>query len=187
MFSEQTLITALWVCFTVYWLVAARGAKRTVSSGTGPSTVLRSVLAVTVVAVVTERSVRLPTIHEPAALSASLGVVGVALCVIGIAFAIWARTHIGRNWGMPGSVKADAELVTTGPYALVRHPIYTGVLLAMLGSALAQGNPWTILLAAFSAYFLYNARVEERTMAREFPDEDGRYRARTKMLVPYLV
>lgn len=60
-----------------------------------------------------------------------------AIWVLGLGLAVWARIYLGRNWGMPTSTKEDPELVTSGPYRTIRHPIYTGILLAMIGSAIA--------------------------------------------------
>jgi protein-S-isoprenylcysteine O-methyltransferase Ste14 len=88
---------------------------------------------------------------------------------------------------MPGAVKADPELVTSGPYRYVRHPIYTGVVLGLVGSALVHGMVWWLLAVGFFAYFLVNASAEEREMARQFPDRYPGYKARTKKLIPYLV
>ena len=87
---------------------------------------------------------------------------------------------------MPISIKDHSELVTSGPYAYVRHPIYLGILLAMLGSALVGGQGWLILSIASAAYFLYSANAEERTMMRQFPTQYSLYRSQTKMLVPWL-
>ncbi|HEY6325210.1 MAG TPA: isoprenylcysteine carboxylmethyltransferase family protein [Candidatus Cybelea sp.] len=116
-----------------------------------------------------------------------LGIAGVILCALGVAIAIWARVYLGRNWGPPMSRKEAPELVTSGPYAYVRHPIYTGILLAMIGSALAESVLWLIPLAASGAYFIYAARTEERTLEREFPGQYPAYRRRTKMLVPFVL
>ncbi|MGB8964770.1 MAG: isoprenylcysteine carboxylmethyltransferase family protein [Candidatus Cybelea sp.] len=110
--------------------------------------------------------------------------VGVALCALGIGVAIWARTVLGRNWGMPMSLREGHELVTTGPYAFVRHPIYTGILLAVAGTTLVEWFPWMVLLVGF--YFVYAAKVEERSMTRQFPGEYPDYKNRTKMLIPLL-
>ena len=74
--------------------------------------------------------------------SAILGWTGVALCLLGFGLAINARRHLGRNWGTPMSRKEQPELVTSGPYALIRHPIYTGLILAMLGSAIGVNVFW---------------------------------------------
>ncbi len=84
------------------------------------------------------------------------------------------------------SVKEDPELVTTGPYRYVRHPIYSGILLALLGSALANGILWLIVFVFFGTCFAIAARAEERLMLRQFPAEYPRYRARTKAIVPFV-
>jgi protein-S-isoprenylcysteine O-methyltransferase Ste14 len=113
--------------------------------------------------------------------------IGLALFVLGLALAVWARVYLGRNWGMPMSQKADPELVTTGPYSSVRHPIYTGFILAMIGTAIAVSWYWLVVVIVIGAYFLYSAVVEERTMARLFPDSYPQYKRSTKMLVPFIV
>jgi protein-S-isoprenylcysteine O-methyltransferase Ste14 len=87
---------------------------------------------------------------------------------------------------MPMSLREGHELVTTGPYAFVRHPIYSGILLAVVGTTLVKGFPSIVLLAAFFAYFVYAANVEERNMMRQFPNEYPAYVNRTKMLIPFL-
>jgi protein-S-isoprenylcysteine O-methyltransferase Ste14 len=113
--------------------------------------------------------------------------IGVALCALGIALAIWARTILGRNWGMPMSLKENPELVTRGPYNHIRHPIYTGMLLALLGSSLAIGAVLLIVFVMFGAYFVYSATKEEGIMTKQFPDAYPAYKRRTNMLVPYLL
>jgi protein-S-isoprenylcysteine O-methyltransferase Ste14 len=86
---------------------------------------------------------------------------------------------------MPMSVKENAELVTTGPYAYIRNPIYAGIVLATLGSALIDWW-WAVFLACAVAYFVYSAKVEERILLREFPDSYPAYKARTKSLIPFV-
>ena len=116
-----------------------------------------------------------------------IAALGVVLCASGIAFAIWARRHIGRNWGMPMSFKEDPELVTTGPYAMVRHPIYSGIIAAMAGSVLGVGIAWLAPLVLFCAYFVYSASTEERLMLERFPTTYLAYMERTKMLIPFIL
>jgi protein-S-isoprenylcysteine O-methyltransferase Ste14 len=114
-----------------------------------------------------------------------VAVLGCALCAAGVAFAIWARLSLGDNWGMPMTMREQPDLVTRGPYRFVRHPIYTGMTLAMLGSALVVPPYWTLVLA-FSIYFTYGARREEKDMLAQFPEQYAAYRQRTKMFVPFL-
>lgn len=112
--------------------------------------------------------------------------IGVLICVGGIAFAIWARIHLGHNWGMPMSLKEKPELVTTGPYHFVRHPIYTGIAVAMLGSMITAGFMWLVWFVLFSFSFIYSAKKEEKTMLIQFPEEYRKYMKRTKMMIPFV-
>ena len=112
---------------------------------------------------------------------------GAAVTAGGLAFAVWARRHIGRNWSATVTLKQDHELVTSGPYALVRHPIYTGLLFGFLGSAFALGQ-WRGLLAVAIVWLalLRKYRLEERWMHERFGTAYDAYRARVKALVPFL-
>jgi protein-S-isoprenylcysteine O-methyltransferase Ste14 len=85
------------------------------------------------------------------------------------------------------SVKENPELVTTGPYAHVRHPIYAGLCLAMLGSSLAHSTWWLVPFVFASGYFFYSARAEEKAMLKQFPDQYGAYVKRTKMFIPRVI
>jgi protein-S-isoprenylcysteine O-methyltransferase Ste14 len=112
--------------------------------------------------------------------------VGLLLFALGLVFAIWARIHIGRNWGTPMSRKDEPELVTSGPYHLVRHPIYSGILLAGLGTTVALNWLWILAVALAGVYFVYSATVEERYLTEQFPNSYPEYRRSTKMLVPFI-
>ncbi len=111
---------------------------------------------------------------------------GIALFALGLALAIWARVHIGRNWGTPMSRKDEPELVTSGPYHLARHPIYSGLLVASIGTAVALSWPWLIVVVLAGVYFIYSATVEERYLTEQFPDTYPVYKRSTKMLVPFV-
>ena len=111
---------------------------------------------------------------------------GSVLFVLGLGCAIWARVDLGRNWGTPMTQKNDPELVVSGPYHLVRHPIYSGILVAGVGTALALSWQWLIAVLLAGIYFVYSATVEERYLTEQFPDTYPAYRHSTKMLVPYI-
>jgi protein-S-isoprenylcysteine O-methyltransferase Ste14 len=185
----RSIIAALWLLFVAYWAVAAVGAKRDASrrlwrGGIG----LRLVLILLVAAVVRTPSLRefLAETQRSASHSDILGWTGVVLCALGFGLAISARWYLGRNWGMPMSRKEQPELVTSGPYAVIRHPIYTGLLLAMLGSAIGVNIYWALLLIPVGAYFIFSARREETFMLQLFPEQYAAYMARTGMLAPRL-
>ena len=119
--------------------------------------------------------------------SPALGAIGALLFASGIALAVWARFELGRNWGMPMTQKAEPELVTAGPYRLVRHPIYSGLLLGVLGTALATNLIGLIIAVVLGGYFYYSASVEERNLTATFPSSYPAYRSSTKMLIPFVL
>jgi protein-S-isoprenylcysteine O-methyltransferase Ste14 len=176
----KIIVAAIWVAFWAFWGLSALRSKRGTRSWRGMP--LRVLLAIAVILLFS-------FVH-----SGSLDVHGTVLPVIGIVvvaggfgFAVWARVHLGRNWGMPMTVKEEPELVTSGPYRFVRHPIYTGILTAVVGTALAINLLVLVVAVAVAAFFIYSARVEERNLGAIFPIAYPAYRARTKMLIPFLL
>jgi protein-S-isoprenylcysteine O-methyltransferase Ste14 len=185
------LIVSLWLVLVAYWAVSAIGAKKSTrgarvwwrEAGLRLGVIVLIVLALRIP--VFRQSLR--NAREYAASTGLLtGALGVVLCAFGIWLAIWARVYLGRNWGMPMSRKERPELVTSGPYALVRHPIYTGMILAMFGSTIAQSIFWIAPLVLGGAYFVYSAWSEEKLMTEQFPNQYSAYKKWTKMFVPYV-
>ena len=114
-----------------------------------------------------------------------LPIAGLALTIAGCLFAIWARITLGSNWSGRATVKAGHELITTGPYALSRHPIYTGLLVASLGTALAAAEWRCVLgLALIVLAFAVKIGQEEHFMMLTFPDTYPSYRRRVRALIP---
>jgi protein-S-isoprenylcysteine O-methyltransferase Ste14 len=180
--SIPVAVGALWVAFWLYWLAAAVTAKRSVARS--PQGFLIRLVIVGVVFAI----LRVSGLRAEATFGRSpfLEAVGLALLVAGLGVAVWARVNLGRNWGTPMSEKVDAELVTTGPYRLVRHPIYSGLIIALIGTALTVAPILLLGVALLCGYFVWSATAEERTMLRLFPDRYGSYQQRTRMLVPFL-
>lgn len=172
-----------WIVFWAYWLVMAATAKAGRSRWTQFAGVRVGIILVILLLI----RLRVLKGHETATGNPWLLGTGLAIFVLGLALAVWARVYIGRNWGMPMSQKADSELVTTGPYSRIRHPIYTGIILGMAGTAIAVSLYWLIAVAILGAYFLYSAVAEERTMAKLFPAAYPPYKRATKMLIPYVL
>lgn len=114
----------------------------------------------------------------------ALGWVGALLTVTGVAFAIWARYKLGRNWGV--HQKEDPVLVTSGPYAYVRHPLYASVILALLGSALTGSIVAVAYFVIGITYCLRRINQEERAMLNLFPGQYPSYQVCTKRLIPFV-
>jgi protein-S-isoprenylcysteine O-methyltransferase Ste14 len=183
---KATLIAICWIAWVLIWISTAvifRPGSRDPSLRSPRR--LRQRLFGLLLAVLIIGAVR--THHlGGSGLGHGLGWVGVVVCAAGIGVAIWARACLGRDWGMPMTVRATPTLVRRGPYRVVRHPIYGGLLLAMLGSALAEGHGWLAALLASGAYFVISLRVEEADMAAVFLDEYPAYARHTKRLIPFV-
>src|SRR5690348_9759397 len=179
--AVELVFAAGWAAFWLYWLVAAFSTKR----GRRPwsrELRIRAVIFVVVILLIRLGAFRGHGLNTDPWRAG----IGLVLFALGLGFAIWARLHIGRNWGMPMTQKDEPELVTSGPYHLVRHPIYSGILVAGVGTAVALGWVWLIAVGLAGIYFVYSATVEERYLAGRFPSTYLPYKRSTKMLVPFL-
>ncbi|MFZ0341696.1 MAG: isoprenylcysteine carboxylmethyltransferase family protein [Gaiellaceae bacterium] len=179
--SVELIFVVGWAAFWLYWLAAAFSMKR------GRVMWSRELRVRAILFVVVILLVRLGVLRGHRVTTDPLReAVGLALLVLGLGFAIWARLHIGRNWGTPMTQKVEPELVTSGPYRRVRHPIYSGILTAGVGTALALSWFWLVPVALAGSYFVYAATVEERFLTEQFPDSYPAYKRSTKMLLPFV-
>jgi protein-S-isoprenylcysteine O-methyltransferase Ste14 len=171
-----------WIAFWVYWLVASTGAR--------PGNVRWGSFAAFRVGllVIALLLVRLGLLkgRQAAVTDPLLWGIGLAAFALGLALAVWARVYLAGNWGMPMTQKADPELVTTGPYRRVRHPIYSGIILAMIGTGIAVSLYWLVAVVLIGGYFVHSAVFEERYMAEKLPDSYPAYKRSTKMLIPFI-
>lgn len=180
MHALKTAIAIVWIIFWVYWLASAFGVKEGRASRRRiPLNVLSAVSVLLLLRVFRGGSL---AVDSPV-----LGAIGAVVFASGIALAIWARVQLGQNWGMPMTQKAEPELVTSGPYRFVRHPIYSGLLAALLGTALVTNLIGLIIVAVLGGYFYYSASVEEENLIATFPTAYPAYRTSTKMLIPFVL
>jgi len=172
-FTPDYLIGAIWLLWVVSWLVAAFWSDRASLRAPGQ---WRYRLITWVGILVLAR----PFAHRH-------HMVWQSPVVIGIAFAWWARIHLGRLWSANVTRKADHPIIDTGPYGMVRHPIYTGLLLALIGTALARGRNSDFAGVALIIYGTYlKARLEESFLRTQLgADAYNQYAARVPMLVPF--
>ncbi|WP_404712107.1 methyltransferase family protein [Sphingomonas sp. MMS24-J13] len=176
---------ALWSLWLITWVAAALWARRTVSAAPG-STFRRQLLIATAgfICLFVESRFRW---HVLWTVSGIFGWLLVALVVLGFGFAWWARIHLGPLWS-GGIVRREGHrIVDTGPYALVRHPIYTGLMTSAFAFAVIKATPLALLGACLITLgFALKARIEERFLAAELGEADyAAYRARVPMLVPF--
>ena len=185
----QALIPALWLAWLAFWVLAARKTKETARQESTGSRLMHHVPLIAGGVLLASSHV-LGQDMEGRFHAHTFGwfMVGLALVVVGLGFSVAARMRLGRNWSGTVTLKKNHELIQSGPYALVRHPIYTGLLLALIGTCVAIDR-WRALiaLAPLLAGILYKIGIEERFMRAQFGDTYARYCARVKALVPFVV
>ncbi|SRR5579875_1546872 len=187
-------LTYIWAAFWIYWSFAARGnSAKSATTSTYNEPGRTSKLHTALFAV--SFALLLMSWSQQGALgwrifpnSSYLMACGFALTVSGLAFAVWARLHLGRYWSGNVSIKEDHKLIQTGPYRFVRHPIYTGILVGMIGTAIAVGEVRAILAIGFLlAALMVKIPQEEQALTSTFGRKYANYRKKVKALVPYVV
>ena len=187
MFDGPTFVVyACWGVFAITWAIASLFVKRTAERSRSMEWLL-----VTGAGVLAYAMVRNPhwfgtrTLWTPTEASDWLGA---GVTVLGLWVTMWARFTLGRNWSAAVTFKQDHELIERGPYRYVRHPIYSGVLLMVLGSAMLRA--WIsgfVLCGILLVSFWFKLRAEERLLTEHFPEEYPRYRERVRALIPFVL
>ena len=182
----REIILALWLAWLLYWIVSALYAKATRRRESPLSRVSYFVPLLAGAWLIGAPRARLGWLSTPLLSSTpQRWQLAVVLVALGLGFAVWARVHLGRNWSGSVTLKENHELIRSGPYKYVRHPIYTGLLLAFLGTALACGEARALLgLALIVLSFRRKLRIEEALMQEAFPGEYQRYAAQVPALIP---
>jgi protein-S-isoprenylcysteine O-methyltransferase Ste14 len=183
------IISGCWLVFAAIWVLAALSTKRTVYRESRAQR-LRYWVFLVIASLLLLYGRRLP---YPLDLSiiphvAPIAWAAAVFCVIGLAFAVWARATLGRNWSGVVTLKEGHELVERGPYRFVRHPIYTGILTMFFATALARGHlsGFVGTLLMFASFWI-KLRDEEKLMLQQFPERYADYRRRTKRLIPFVL
>jgi protein-S-isoprenylcysteine O-methyltransferase Ste14 len=182
-------ISAVWILFLLFWLVSSFTAKR-IAKREGRAGVLQRVLTGVVASVLLARAgdpwlgpLRVRFLPD----RLWIAWLGAAVTVAGVLFAIWARVHIGKYWSTTVALKSEHRLIRTGPYARIRHPIYTGIILAIAGTGLAVGRYAAILaVAIYVVAFWFKGRKEEALLAGEFGPAFDEHRRCTGFFLPKL-
>src|SRR5271166_2510094 len=183
------LFAAMWISYLVYWQAMSTKVKVTERQEGAASRLTRVVLLVCAMALLALPRVPLPMLNERFLPQSEWCFwSGAAITAGGLLFSVWARRHLGKNWSQEVTLKEGHELITTGPYALVRHPIYTGFLLGFLGCAVARGE-WRGLVAVALVFVALwrKLRLEEKWMRAQFGESYDTYSRRVAALVPYVI
>ena len=186
MHDGRYALDALWIAFVIYWAVAARGAKRVARNDTTTANTVSVILAAAGAVLLLGQDIPLGSLdHTAGGGHGARHAIGLALTAAGIGFAFWARHVLGGNWSGRVVVKEGHTLIRSGPYRRIRHPIYTGLLIALAGTAIYYGawRSW-IAFVLFVAGLWMKASREEAMMAGEFGDAYAEYRREAGMFVP---
>jgi protein-S-isoprenylcysteine O-methyltransferase Ste14 len=182
MTTYNRIIDILWLVFWLYWIISARGHKQVIHRSHSWMRYWSAVLFVAVILFIQNYYVQ----FKPVVLSWPVMALGLVICFLGLSYAVWARRHQGTNWNREPSIQRDHELITSGPYSHIRHPIYTGILTALIGSALVGGPYWLLIFIFVCFMFIWRVKVEEEFMTQTFPSQYPEYKKRTKALVPFV-
>lgn len=186
--AHHFFLTTLWMLWAAYWWMQSRQVKSTVRRESWRSRWMHFAPLLIAALLLWAPKLPLPLLEDrwlPVTLWQLLA--GEAMTMAGLGFTVWARRHLGRNWSVVVTIKQGHELVTSGPYAWVRHPIYTGLLLAFAGSALAQGEWRGVLALALAIWALgCKLRLEERWLREQFGPAYQAYCGRVAALLPFV-
>ncbi len=184
----ESFFPVLWIAFLIYWQLKAVRAKTTRRVEPVASRILRALTFLIAIALFSITRIPLRWLYlQPWPAGLWPFWLGAAVMVAGLLFAVWAREHLGSNWSSSVTIKQGHELILTGPYAVVRHPIYTGILAGLLGTAIAlsQVRGFIAFVLIFLVLWL-KLRMEEQWMRSQFGQTYALYAHRTAALVPYL-
>ena len=183
------IISGCWIVFITVWLLAAVSTKRTVYRES-PAQRLRYwvLLVIAYLLLLYGRELPYPLNLQVIPRATPIAFGAAFLCVAGLAFALWARLTLGRNWSGVVALKEAHNLVEHGPYRFVRHPIYTGMLIMFFATALVQSHVagFVGVLLMFASFWIKLDR-EERLMLQQFPERYAAYQQSVKQIIPFVL
>jgi protein-S-isoprenylcysteine O-methyltransferase Ste14 len=183
------IIVGCWIVFVAIWLLAALSTKRTLYRESRAQRLRYWVLLVIAyLLLVHGQQLPYPLNLRIVPHAAPMGCAGALLCMLGLGLALWARVTLGRNWSGVVTLKEEHELVERGPYRIVRHPIYTGILTMSFATAVVLGHlaGFAGVLLMFVSFWIKLGR-EERLMLQQFPHRYAAYQQRVKRIIPFLL
>src|SRR5580698_8739177 len=183
----ELFFPVVWIIFFIYWQIKAANTKTTQRLEPASSRILRIFIFLVAITMLSTTRIPLAWLYRQLWPQGLLFFwLGAAVTVGGLLFAVWARVHLGRNWSRSVTIKQDHELITSGPYSVVRHPIYTGILAGLLGTAIAISQVRGFIVVVLFFVFWLKLRMEEQWMRSQFGETYAAYARQTAALVPYL-
>ncbi len=185
--SARHIISTCWIVFFLYWLISAWWVKAPAKRQSWIKNMANRVPIALGYYLLLFNDVREPLPRVLKSGTAFTRLLGAVICIFGLIGAIWSRNTLAGNWSSDVQFKQGHELVARGPYRLVRHPIYTSLLLMSLGTAIAANRLGAIagLFCVFAGVWI-KLRQEEKLLMQHFPEEYPAYKARVKALVPFV-
>jgi protein-S-isoprenylcysteine O-methyltransferase Ste14 len=181
------IISVCWMIFCAIWLIAAVSTKRSVYRESALQR-LRYTIPILIGCFLVFRGNRMTYPLNARVIPPMDWIIlaALSLCVAGLAFCLWARATLGRNWSGTITLKKEHELIVRGPYRIVRHPIYTGLLAMVTATVVVNGHLAGIIGALLVLVGLWiKLSNEEKLMLKQFPDQYTAYRQRVRRIVPY--
>lgn len=186
--SPFAIIPLCWLIFILYWWITAFRAKATAETQNYGSAMAHRIPVIVAWMLLADWRLGYPMNMELIFRTRGVLLTGDFICVLGLLVTIWARRTLAGNWSSDVTFKKDHELIRTGPYRFARHPIYTGILIMMLGSAIEIGMLRGFIgLAVMFIGFWIKLKQEERLMLQHFPDQYPAYRREVKALIPFIL
>jgi protein-S-isoprenylcysteine O-methyltransferase Ste14 len=182
------IVALVWVFFWVYWFISAWITRSPMKRQQSRGSWILIVMFCGFWILYSSASAPDFLIQRAIPDNLIIGLIGMVITFLGVGFAVWARVHLGKYWSSMPAIRVDHKLIRTGPYNLVRHPIYTGILFGIAGTAIIIGEP-AGLIAFFLilGVYLWKIRIEEKYLQEEFGEDYARYKKEVPALIPLLI
>jgi protein-S-isoprenylcysteine O-methyltransferase Ste14 len=184
----ELIVFVFWVAFWSYWFLSAWRTRSPVKRRQSSRFIFLPLLVLILIWLVLVQFLDSGfLLLEIVPDTIGVALAGVCITLIGLGFAIWARVHLGTNWSSQPAIRVEHKLVRTGPYKIVRNPIYTGILFGFVGTALVINQMWAVLaILIILTTFLVKIRMEEKVLREEFGDDFIQYKREVKAFIPFI-
>jgi len=185
----EYLFLVIWISYFTYWWLMAKDVKASVRKESSLSRFIRFISIILAFFLLWISKFPIPMLNIRFLPQGYLFFwIGFFITAVGLYFSVWARKHLGKNWSQAVTIKDDHQLINDGPYALVRHPIYTGLIFGFIGTSIAVGELRGLIsdILVF-AVLLYKLRLEEKWLLEQFGESYKIYSQKVSALIPFIL